>query len=478
MQLHRRTSAVRRGLAAAAAENDEDQQGLNRKAKKKGWKKRLEEAAEGEGKGGRSTDKAATAARMLQQLQAWETRPPGPCDKYNSITSRFLTWQTRRRECNFAEGNCVFMGRSVTGWCIPEAEAALYEDVMPRRMSDDDEEDVDYYNNSRNRRSSSIEEDEDEEDDDDEEEEEEELTYEEVGDFPPFNDPEGPMVETELLQSLVTIIRQEGIEQPVRLLITGSLAEAMTDSLKDGQSGTQELAKELVMEVLTDPNSPDAIQRLLRRPDLRASIRQLLYSLVYLPYTKHESHRLLKQQLDYLLTNNRQTEQSLALACHTLLRAPITNQALLPLLTWTLSPSGPLLSFATDVTGDKLIPLLVPVTTDALKGAVRFALEHEYVRGLTKDSVKDLLLRVAKMHAVAAAEAARKRQEEEREEGGREGGKKVVQEERLDRGMQGRGEDEDEEERGGGGGVGGSGGGGRGGRGGGGEEGKEEYIET
>jgi hypothetical protein len=332
------------------------------------------------------------------------------------------------------------MGRSVTGWCIPETEAALYEDVMPRRMSDDEEEEEeDYHNNNRSRGRI-----EDEDDGDDEEEEDDdELTYEEEGDFPPSNDPEGPMVETELLQSLVTIIRQEGIEQPVRLLITGSLAEAMTDSLKDGQSGTQELAKELVMEVLTDPDSPDAIQRLLRRPDLRASIRQLLHSLVYLPYTKQESHRLLKQQLDYLLTNNRQTELYLASACHTLLQAPITHQALLPLLTWTLSPSGPLLSFATDLTADRLIPLLVPVTTDALKGAVRFALEHEYVKELTKHSVKDLLLRVAKMHAVAAAEAARKRREEQEkeEEEGREGGKKVEQ--RLDRGMEGRGEDEE-----------------------------------
>eukprot|EP00624_Nannochloropsis_granulata_P000838 evm.model.NODE_13635_length_17038_cov_17.417419.5 len=431
MQFNRHTSAVRRGLAAAAAENDELQQGLDRKAKKKGWEKRLEEAAKGEGKVGRGTDKAA-AARVLQQLQAWETRPPGPCDKYNSISSRFLTWQTRRRECNFAEGNCVFMGRSVTGWCIPEAEAALYEDVMPRRIVDDDDDDEDYYNSRRG----SIEENEDEEEEDDE------LNYEAGGDFPPSNDPEGPMVETELLQSLVTIIRQEGIEQPVRLLITGSLAEAMTDSLKDGQSGSQELAKELVMEVLTDPNSPDAIQRLLHRPDLRASIRQLLQSLVYLPYTKFESHRLLKQQLTYLLTQNRHTELSLASACHTLLHAPIAHQSLLPLLKWTFSPSGPLLSFATDVTSETLIPLLVPATTDALKGAVRYALEHDYVKELTKDSVKDLLLRVAKMHAIAAAEAARKRQEEGEEEG-KEGGK---MEERLDRGMQGRGEEEEEED--------------------------------
>lgn len=428
MQLHRHTSAVRRGLAAAAAENDELPQGLDQKSKKKGWGKRLEEAAQGESKMGRGTDKAA-AARMLQQLQAWETRPPGPCDKYNSITSRFLTWQTRRRDCNFAEGNCVFMGRSVTGWCIPEAEAALYEDVVPRRMLGDDEGDEDYYNDLKSR----IDEYEAKE------EENDDLLNYEGGDFPPSNDPEGPMVETELLQSLVTIIRQEGIEQPVRLLITGSLAEAMTDSLKDGRSGSLELAKELVMEVLTDPNSPDALQRLLHRPDLRASIRQLLQSLVYLPYTKLESHRLLKQQITHLLTHNRHTELSLASACHTLLQAPITHQALLPLLTWTLSPSGPVFSFATDLTSGTLIPLLIPATTDALKGAVRYALEHDYLKELTKDSVKDLLLRVAKMHAIAAAGAASKRQEKEREEEGKEGG-----EERLDRGMQGRGEEEED----------------------------------
>lgn len=40
--------------------------------------------------------------------------------------------------------------------------------------------------------------------------------------FPPVHEPEGAMVETELLTSLVTVIRQEGIEQPIRLLITVS----------------------------------------------------------------------------------------------------------------------------------------------------------------------------------------------------------------------------------------------------------------
>lgn len=220
------------------------------------------------------------------------------------------------------------------------------------------------------------------------------------------------MVETELLQSLVTVIRQEGIEQPVRLLITGSLAEAMTDSLKDGQSGTQELAKELVMEVLTDPETPHALKHLLRNADFRASTRQLLQSLVYLPYTKQEAHRLLKQQLDWLLVKNRTTDQALAATLHTLLKAPYTHDALVPLLTWSFSQDGPIPSLATPVVADKLVPLLEDAVIGGLKVGIQFALENEYVKGLTKDAVKDLLLRVAKMQAAAAAAEAQKRQEE------------------------------------------------------------------
>lgn len=381
-----------------------------RNSKGKEWQKRLKEAAEGGSTEGTAATDAATAARMLRQLQAWETRPPGPCDKYNSIASRFLTWQTRRRECNLAPGNCVFMGRSLTGWCVPEEEAALYESVMPRRKWSEEEEEEGQGEGEGG-----------------------EIEDGGEADFFPPNDPEGPMVETELLQSLVTIIRQEGIEQPVRLLITGSLAEAMTDSLRDGQSGTQELAKELVMEVLADPNSAAAVQHLLMRPELAASLRGLVHPLLLLPFTKRESHRLLKQQLDWLMVRNPATEQSLGGLGQLLLRLASTRAAIASLLSWSLSPSGPLPPLVTDLTSDRLVPLLAPATTGALTGAVHEALEDEYIRELAKDTMKGLLLRVAKMHAAAAAAAAAearrredaesrevavKREEEEEGEGG------------------------------------------------------------
>ena len=123
-----------------------------------------------------------SADEVLRRLQAWETQPPGPCDKYNSLTTRFLGWETRRRECNAMPG-CVFVGRSVTGFCVGE-------DDWEGRAVGDEEEDDDY----------------------------DELLNDH--EFPSPSDPEGAMVETELLASLVTVIREEGIEQPVRLLIT------------------------------------------------------------------------------------------------------------------------------------------------------------------------------------------------------------------------------------------------------------------
>ncbi len=128
------------------------------------------------------------AERVLRRLQVWETQPPGPCDKYNALSTRFMGWQTRRRECNAMPG-CVFVGRSVTGFCVGE------EDWAGVVEGDDEEEEESWLGGG---------------------EEDDEYDRE----FPSSSDPEGPMVETELLASLVTVIREEGIEQPVRLLIT------------------------------------------------------------------------------------------------------------------------------------------------------------------------------------------------------------------------------------------------------------------
>lgn len=96
------------------------------------------------------------------------------------------------------------------------------------------------------------------------------------------------------------------------------------DELRQGQSGSKELAKELVLEVLSDPETPLALKQLLQKPDLRASTRHLLYSLVALPYTTEQTHRLLKTRLDWLLVKNQTTEDSLAATFHHLLKSQVS----------------------------------------------------------------------------------------------------------------------------------------------------------
>jgi hypothetical protein len=97
----------------------------------------------------------------------------------------------------------------------------------------------------------------------------------------------------------------------------------MTDSLKQGQSGSKELAKELVMEVLSEPETPQVLKHVLGNPQVRASTRRLVAAVLRLPATEDETHRLLKAQLDWLLVRNRWTEQTLAATVDPLLRSKV-----------------------------------------------------------------------------------------------------------------------------------------------------------
>lgn len=95
-------------------------------------------------------------------------------------------------------------------------------------------------------------------------------------------------------------------------LVQGSLAEAMTDSLRTGQSVTEQLAKELLVDALEDPEAALAIKHILANDSLRASTRGLIYWLVREPWTVEETNKLLTWQLDYLLKDNKWTVQTLA----------------------------------------------------------------------------------------------------------------------------------------------------------------------
>lgn len=187
----------------------------------------------------------------------------------------------------------------------------------------------------------------------------------------------------------------------------GSLADAMTDSLKQGQSGSKELAKELVMEMLSEPETPQVLKHVLGNAQVRASVRRRLGALLQVPATQEQTQALLQAQLDWLLVRNRWTEQSLAATFNWLLRAPMTHDALAPLLRWTLSAEGPVLDPAVKLTRS-LVPSLEESAVVGLKASVRYALESEYVRTLAKESVRDAILG----KITALQEAQRKRDEE------------------------------------------------------------------
>lgn len=99
----------------------------------------------------------------------------------------------------------------------------------------------------------------------------------------------------------------------------------MTDSMRNGQSGSKELAKELVLEMLADDKTPLAIKYLLENPNVRASTRNILYWLIGQEYYQEETWKLLRWQLDWVLIKNKWTEDSLANVFNWLLQSKVSH---------------------------------------------------------------------------------------------------------------------------------------------------------
>jgi hypothetical protein len=116
--------------------------------------------------------------------------------------------------------------------------------------------------------------------------------------------------------------RVSSLKLPMSLLLLclcvlqGSLAEAMTDSMRNGQKVTNQLAKELLMEVLEDPSTALALKHILLDGNLRSSTRGLIHWLLREDWTLDETHKLVKWQLDGLLKNNMWTQKNLASTTH------------------------------------------------------------------------------------------------------------------------------------------------------------------
>lgn len=90
----------------------------------------------------------------------------------------------------------------------------------------------------------------------------------------------------------------------------------MTDSMRNGQKVTNQLAKELLMEVLEDPSTALALKHILLDGNLRSSTRGLIHWLLREDWTLEETHKLVKWQLDGLLKNNMWTQKNLASTTH------------------------------------------------------------------------------------------------------------------------------------------------------------------
>jgi hypothetical protein len=217
------------------------------------------------------------------------------CSKYNSIFQRF-SWAERRNRCN-SDVNCKFIGSRFTGYCesnkkeingeISNITDELKVDLKIISTYEVKENKVDINNDVESKNSSSV----------------IESAYKSDLDL---------QKSSSYAELISNPSSQNNQRLPIKVYIGEQINEQITnsavDSIRDSQQQVQELAKSVVLEILTNPTNQSSLGLLLNDMFLYESIlaptRDLIYWSLTFDETIYNSRWQLEWQMHYWLRDN------------------------------------------------------------------------------------------------------------------------------------------------------------------------------
>eukprot|EP01039_Chlorochromonas_danica_P008286 gene8286-9136_t len=175
---------------------------------------------------------------------------------------------------------------------------------------------------------------------------------------------------------------------PIKVLINDQLATTAVDQLRDSQVAAHELAKNLVIDMLRDKDSPKKLGTLLqyvfKYESLLQPTRDLLYWSLRLPTTYSPIYSQLKYTFNY--AESAQQEQLAALSKSWLLDPQTKREIIIPLFKWNLEDEETTIKPLASLLGE-VVPTYKAEVRAAVKDGLLEYLRSDEARHVVRDGI-------------------------------------------------------------------------------------------
>ncbi|CAM9452866.1 unnamed protein product [Discosporangium mesarthrocarpum] len=352
----------------------------------------------------RSGDRAGGGRKRARETN-------NPCEEFNKLKWR-LTWATRRDDCNF-EPSCVFIGRSITGACVPRDPSMLRAEEEQEQL-EQQEKDTDVQRQmllgridmSRHvllpdetgktrvalNRHNTV-----------------RKIQQKMGELQPELESKG-VDENEALEEIRQLLQALDVEDHTHELAMAILKEQGTQAVQDffreqlimaaaeemrsRKLATEAFAKDFLIKVIGDPDLPGKAGQLLesifKDPALSRGVRTLVYDALRLEHTVSNSVRLTTDLMAWLLTGTDWMDDEYVKLLSYLVRMSYTKDALVPLVEWVLVEPG-----VSDPAVKQALLAVLPLASEAVDSSFLVAaiatLKSDWALQYAKDTVQELM---------------------------------------------------------------------------------------
>ncbi|CAM9480413.1 unnamed protein product [Ectocarpus sp. 6 AP-2014] len=334
--------------------------------------------------------------RRKRERSEEEEEPVNPCAEFNTLKWR-MSYAHRKDDCN-AEDSCVFVGRSVTGACVPRDPSILHKrrsfPNVPLVLPDSDGSTKKLQAALQRQHTAKVM----SETIDELESEFEHKGVEWYSDTKlaanKFRELMSALDVEESTQELaLAILKEEGMHA-VQVFVKSQLANAAAEELRYQKSATEAFAKDFLMEVMREPELPGQMGHMLesvfKDPALSSGIRHLIYNAVGLDYTYQSSLTLAIPLIRWLLSETDWMDAEAAKLCAYLVRLEQTELATIWLVAWAIREPG-ILDPSSSRGLAASLPLGSQQITDAMVWALTETLKSDWALEMAKSTTVEMI---------------------------------------------------------------------------------------